>query len=231
MTASKDQPPDSKVGKKLKAEISDENFEFKTFKFDDPIVTAAQVAEAFGAKPQDQFKVLQQLETGEIETKRPTETTDLRDSGLERFFVIRSDRTFGFSVDGLAMEWPLPSILGEHLRTLAHATDCQELVRVTADGLLPVEDDDVVSFAESGTEEFRLTERKRTVTIKYGDEKFEVERRAWTTEELIALFGVPQGHILDLVVKREFKPLESGQKIKVHDCMVFTSHVPIGQSS
>ena len=213
-------------------EVADETFAFQRLRFDDPVVTAAQIAERFGAHPLDQFKILQQLASGEIETKRPTETTDLREQGRERFFVVRSDRTFGFTVDGLSLEWPLATISGEHLRELTGVTDDQELVRVTPDGFEPVDEDDTVSFAASGTEEFRREARPRTVTVTYREAPFELERRVWTTEELMARFGVPAGYKLDLIRPNgEFKELKPGQKIKVREGMAFTSHVPAGQSS
>ncbi|KRA84080.1 multiubiquitin domain-containing protein [Altererythrobacter sp. Root672] len=225
-------PEDSRSAAPFVIDVADETFAFRRLPFDDPEVTAAQIAEAFGAHPLDQFKILQQLASGEIETKRPTETTDLREPGRERFFVVRSDRTFGFTVDGLSLEWPLPTIRGDHLRELARATDDHELVRVTPDGFEPVEDDETVSFTLAGTEEFRLEQRPDTVTVTYREDPFELERRVWTTEELMQVFGVPAGYKLDLIrPDGEFKELKPGQKIKVREGMAFTSHVPAGQSS
>lgn len=217
---------------KFKIEAADESFDFRTLSFGgDDEVTASQIAEEFGAHPASQFKVLQQLDTGEIESKRPNETTILRGGGRERFFVIRADRTFEFTVDGRAMEWPLP-IPGEHLRALAHAKDDEELVRVTSAGFVPVEDDYVVSFEDPETEEFRLVPRKRTVTVRYREQSFELERREWSTEELIEKFGVPAGYKLDLIKPDgEFKELKPGKKLRVREGMEFTSHVPAGQSS
>jgi hypothetical protein len=217
---------------KFQLDVSDETFQFITLSFGrDDEVTASQIAEKFGAHPVSQFKILQQLDTGEIETKRPNETTNLRGDGRERFFVIRADRTFGFTVDGLAMEWPLP-IPGAHLRALVHAKDDEEVVRVTPEGFMPVDDDDIVSFEDPETEEFRVVSRKRTVTVRYREQSFELERREWSTEELIEKFGVPAGYKLDLIKPDgEFKELKPGKKLKVREGMEFTSHVPTGQSS
>ena len=45
-------------------------------------------------------------------------------------------------------------------------------------------------------------------------------------------FGVPTGYRLDLISKDgEFRELKPGEKIKVKDCMEFSSHVQTGQSS
>lgn len=217
---------------KFAIEVADENFNFRTLRFSDPVVTAAQIAERFGAEPQTQFKILQQLDTGEIETKRPTEPTDLRERGRERFFVIRSDRDFAFTIEGRSLVWPLVTITGEHLRLLARAKDNQDLVRVTARGFVPVEENDTVSFADSETEEFRLVDLPPTVTVFYREQPFDLERRIWTTEELMQRFGVPAGYKLDRIkADGEFKELKPGTQIKLREGMEFTSHVPAGQSS
>lgn len=226
-----DDAPKGHAKQVFEARVADETFSFTSIKFDAPIVTAAEVAGAVSADP-GQSKVLQQLTSGEIETRRPTEQIDLRDRGVERFFVIRSDRTFAFRVGDLSLEWPLPTVHGKHLRELVRATDEQDLVRVTAQGFRPVEDDDQVTFEYAETEEFRLVDRPRTVTIFYREQAFEVERRAWTTEELMELFGVTAGYKLDLIEPDgEFKEMKPGHKVKVRDGMEFTSHVPAGQSS
>jgi hypothetical protein len=227
-----DDAPDERTTATFGIDVSDETFSFQPTTFGDPIVTAGQIAERFGAHPVAQFKILHQLATGEIETKRPNETTDLRADGRERFFVIRADRTFGFTVDGRSLEWPLPTIPGEHLRELARADEDQELVRVTAGGFVPVADDAAVSFGDAEAEEFRLVPRPRTVTVSYREQPFELERRAWTTEELIERFGVPAGYKLNLIqADGEFKELKPGKTLKAREGMEFTSVVPVGQSS
>lgn len=71
-----------------------------------------------------------------------------------------------------------------------------------------------------------------TVSIEYREQRFQVERRQWTTEQLIELFGVPSGHILDLIEPDgEIKEMKPGSSVNVREGMVFTSHVPIGHSS
>lgn len=227
-----DDAPDERAAAKLKAEVSDETFAFKTFTFTDPIVTAAQIADRFGAHPLSDFKVLQLLPNGEIESMRPTETANLREEGRERFFVIRSDRTYSFTVDSLSLEWALSTIPGAHLRELARADDRHDLVRVTRTGFEPVEEEDIVSFTGEDTDEFRLVKVPKTVTVRYRETDFELERRMWTTEQLIERFGVPTGHKLDLIKPYgEFKELKPGGKLQVREGMEFTSHVPVGQSS
>ncbi len=230
--SSNDDAVEERVSTSFGVLVSDESFTFRTITFDDPVVTASQVAERFGASPASQFKVLAQLATGEIETKRPNETTDLREDGRERFFVVRSDRTFGFTVEGRSLEWPMAALPGSHLRLLARARDDQELVRVTPGGFQPVDEHDEVALDGDQVEEFRLVERSRTVTVFYREQPFELERRAWSTEELMQKFQVPAGYKLDLIqADGEFKELKPGKTIKLREGMEFTSHVPAGQSS
>jgi len=218
--------------KTYRLDVSDETFAVSSLAFDDPIVTASQVAEKFGAHPVAQYKILQWLPTGEIESKRPNEPTDLREPGRERFFVIRADRTFGFTIDGLSLEWPLAVIAGRHLRLLARASDRQDLVRVTPRGFLTIDEDEEICLDEAEAEEFRLVARKSTATVFYRENPIELERREWSTEELIEKFGVPSGYKLDLIKPDgEFIELKPGQAIKVREGMEFTSHVPVGQSS
>lgn len=214
------------------AEIGNAEFAFETVRFDDAKVTSAEVAEAVNAHPVADFRVLQQLKSGEIETLRPNETANLSGSDLDRFFVVRSDRSYDFTIDGLAMEWPLADISGLNLRILARADEHQGLVQVTPAGFMPIEDDAVVSFEGKSTEEFRLIERPRTVTVFYREEPYELERRGWTTEELMTVFGVPAGYKLDLIEPDDsFKELKPGHTLQVREGMEFTSHAPVGQSS
>lgn len=99
-------------------------------------------------------------------------------------------------------------------------------------GFVPVEEDGIISFTTDETEEFRLVKAAKTVTVRYRETDFEIERRTWTTEELMELFNVPPGYKLDLIKPDgEFKELKPGDRIKVREGMEFTSHVPIGQSS
>lgn len=217
---------------KFPIEVFDEAFQSRTIVFDDPIVTAAQIAERFGAHPLSQFKILQQLRTGEMEGKRPNETTDLFEVGVERFFIVRSDRSFDFSVDGRPMEWPLPTILGSHMRMLAFAAADQELVKVTPEGFVPVQDDDQITFRGIDVEEFRLVPRVKQVTVFYREQPHVLEKRIWTTEELMVEFQVTAGYKLDLIKPNgEFKELKPAERIQVREGMEFTSHVPAGQSS
>lgn len=213
----------------FRASISDESFIPREVTFDDPKVTSAQVAEAAGARPLEEFVILHHLKSGELESLRPTETTDLREDGVEQFFVIRGSETFRFVIEGLSLEWPRRHLAAKHLKTLARAESGVSVVIVLPTGEREIPDDQEVDFAALGLERFRL---RRYVTVIYNqDQRFRLEARIYTTEELIQIFRVPEGYRLDLFTGKGMRELKPGEQIPVRDNMEFTSHVPVGTSS
>lgn len=83
-----------------------------------------------------------------------------------------------------------------------------------------------------GVGEVKTRPAPGTVTVTYNHQPFELERRAYSTEELLAVFSVPAGYKLDLVrPDGEFRELTPGEKIHIHDGIEFASHPPCGQSS
>lgn len=217
----------------FEVEIGDRNFEFERIEFDDAVVTGAQMAIAVGKHPVEDFVVLHQLKSGELESLRSTETAELSRKDTNRFFVIKGGDLNRFYVEGLSMEWPRAKLLAWQVKFLAGAGEDKSLV-LERDGVDQVFDDaDEVDLGGHGAERFKLRKRKKTVTVIYGgDIEFELERRVYTTAELIAVFGVPAGYRLDFIgadgVFREMAPDES---LKIRDGMEFGSHPPIGQSS
>src|SRR5689334_21148162 len=101
--------------------ISDETFVFHAVGIPDRKVTGAQIAQAAGKHPADDYAILLNLPSGEVETLRPDELVDLDGQGVERFFVIKSGESYRFTVDGLSLEWPLKSLAGKHIKVLVHA--------------------------------------------------------------------------------------------------------------
>ncbi len=98
------------------AQIGNANFQFHSVTFDDQKVTGGQIAEAAHAHPVENFVILAQLPSFELETLRPQETTDL--AKVSRFFVIEGDGTDKFVVDGLSLEWPKKTLTGAAIKTL-----------------------------------------------------------------------------------------------------------------
>lgn len=217
----------------FEVEIGDRNFEFERTEFDDALVTGSQVAMAAEKHPVEDFVVLHHLKSGELESLRPTETVELGREHANRFFVIKGGDVNRFFVEGLSMEWPRAKLLAWQVKFLVGAGEDKSLV-LERDGVDQVFDNaDEVDLSGNGTERFKLRKRRKTVTVIYGgDIEFELERRVYTTPELIAVFGVPAGYRLDFIgadgVFREMAPDES---LTVRDGMEFGSHPPIGQSS
>ncbi|TGQ70845.1 hypothetical protein EN829_000080 [Mesorhizobium sp. M00.F.Ca.ET.186.01.1.1] len=214
-------------------EIGDHDFEFTPMQFADAAVTGAQVAMAAGKHPVEDFVVLRHLKSGELETLRPTETSDLGKNGVNRFFVVRGGKSNRFFVEGLSMEWPRDQLLAWQIKFLVGAGEEKSLV-MERDGADHVfEDSDEVDVGGSEVERFKLRKRKKTVTVIYGtDREFELERRIYTTEELMGVFGVPEGYRLDLIGSDgTFHEMAPGERLKIREGMEFGSHPPVGQSS
>jgi hypothetical protein len=221
------------AARSFEVQIGDADFDFATVAFDDAKVTGAQVCMAVGRHPVEDYVVLRHLATGELESLRPTETSDLDKNKVSRFFVIKGGDTHRFFVEGLAMEWPHDKLIASQIKFLAGAGDDQalSLERPGVDQVF--EDDDEVDIGGDGVERFKLRHRKKTVTVIYGgDVEFELERRIYTTEELMAVFGVPAGYKLDIIgIDGVFREMAPGERLKVKDGMEFASHPPVGQSS
>lgn len=165
-------------------QVSDETFTFHRLNLADRRPTGAQIAMAFGRHPSEDFYVLEHLATGELESLRPTETTDI--AGPEKtFFVIKGDETYRFSVDGLAMEWPRPILTAEQILYLARAPKDREVVLHPDDGPPEMfEGDDAVHVGAPGAE--RLSIRpQHELTIFVDNEPFHTMRRHMTPNEII----------------------------------------------
>jgi len=150
-------------GNSFAAQIGDAKFDFLTVTFDDQKVTGGQIAEAAGAHPVENFVILAQLPSFELETLRPQETTDL--SKVSRFFVIEGDGTDRFFVDGLSLEWPKKTLTGAAIKTLVGKDgENVELLQEMEDAPDKViADSDKVNIGARGVEKFKT--RKVGVTI------------------------------------------------------------------
>jgi hypothetical protein len=217
----------------FETQIGDDKFEFLTVEFDDAKVVGAQVCMAAGRHPVEDFVVLRHLVTGELETLRPTETSDLDKNKTSRFFVIKGGDTHRFFVERLAMEWPHAKLIASQIKFLAGAGDDQSLSLERPGVDQDFDDDDDVDIGGGGVERFKLRYRKKTVTVIYGgDAEFELERRVYTTEELMTAFGVPAGYKLDIIgADGVFREMAPGERLKVKEGMEFASHPPVRQSS
>ncbi|HEX8372641.1 MAG TPA: multiubiquitin domain-containing protein [Chthoniobacterales bacterium] len=221
----------TKENGKFRFSISDEHFNFSEVEIADRKPTGAQIVKSAGVHPVNDFVVLQHLKSGELESLRPTEITDLGEKGVERFFVIKGSMTYRFTVDALSMEWPRKEIAGKHAKALARVDADSVLVLDVPEGERVIGDDDLIDLSPMGTEELRIRKKPRLVTVIYNQEqKFKLESRVYTTEELMEIFKVPGGYKLDLV-SDGFRELVPQEKVPIAEGMEFASHPPVGQSS
>lgn len=99
--------------------IGNEALKFEPRIILDPVPTGAQILEAAGATSPVENVAYRILQNGLLEELRPDETTDLRDSGTERFIVFRTDRSFRFLLNDRSFDWGAPHITGLTLKKLA----------------------------------------------------------------------------------------------------------------
>jgi len=219
--------------KDFKFVVLDEHFNEKQLSLPDPKPTGRQIAEAAGFRPADEAIVLQQLADGSMEEIRLEELTDLREGGVERFFVMNGDRTYRLMIDGLRIEWPRPGVTGATILGLARKNSAFDVFQDFDDAPdAEVEDDQIVSLEGSGLERFVTRRGEKLVAVTYNNETFELERRSYSTEELRQIFGVEQGYILQFVTKDgEFVELKPGRQLRIKKNMKFVSHAPCGHSS
>lgn len=210
--------------------ISNETFDFCSVTFDDRKVTGAQIAEAFGSHPISDFVVIQQLESLELETLRPTEPADLRKS--VRFFVIRGDATYPFFVDGLSMVWPKKTITGKAVKMLVNKDedDIEVLLEREDQPDRKIGDDDDIRLAADGVEMLKTRHAKTNVTIIVEGTPHQWEKKKISYAEVVTLEVPDYAHHPDITYSVTFtngpnnRPegdLAKGESVKVKDGMIF----------
>ncbi|QQM05691.1 hypothetical protein I8G32_04261 [Rhodopseudomonas palustris] len=211
--------------------IADESFNFRSFPFDDRQVTGAQIGEVFGAHPISDFVIIQQLESLELETLRPTELADLRKS--VRFFVIRGDATYTFIVDGLTMVWPKKTITGKAVKMLTNKDedDIEVLLEREDRPDKVIGDDDDIQLAADGVEKLKTRYAKTTVTIIVEGTPHKWDKKKISYAEVVTLEVSDYEHHPDITYSVNFtngphnRPegdLAKGESVKVRDGMIFS---------
>lgn len=197
--------------------------------FADPIPDGGQILAEAGFLPAADHVLIQRLKHGSRSIGLD-EGVDLREPGTEAFQVFKSDRVFNFTIDGRGYEWGAPRITEPELRKLADIQD-DEILVLERDGKDRVLDaNDNVSLEERGTEHLHVS--KRLVTVYYENEEKRIPGGVYTTEQLIDLFGVPAGYLLNYVnAQGQLTPLKPGEKLRVRDGQKFFKQAPCGGSS
>lgn len=184
--------------------VSDESFVFREVFFEDTKVTGGQIAEAVRAHPVEEFVILQQLPSFELETIRPNELVDL--GKPVRIFVIRGSGTDRFTVDGLSLEWPIESLSGRAIKLLAGIDEDHDLLLERDDAPDKIiADDDEVRIGKAGVERLKSRPPRGPITIVVDGEPYEAPRRVMTPNEIIqgATNKNPANHYLVQITKRE----------------------------
>lgn len=213
------------------AQIADESFNFRSFPFEDRKVTGAQVAEAFGAHPLTDFVVLHQLASHEIEALRPTELADLKKA--DRFFVIRSDATYSFFVDGLSMVWPKKTLAGRYIKNLAgkEGTDIELLLERDDQPDKIIGDDELVRLSGDGVEKLKTRPAAAGVTIIVEGTPHPWTKNKISYDEVVTLEVPDYALHPDITYSVKYtggpgnKPegtLVKGESVRVKDGMVFS---------
>ena len=108
----------------------------------------------------DEYLLFQVLTNGHLELLSPSETTDLRLAGIEKFLAFKSDRTFRFFIDGRAQDWGAQHISGRTLKQLA-GVDAQKydiFLVIPGNNDELIEDRDLFDLARPGVEHFAAVE-------------------------------------------------------------------------
>jgi hypothetical protein len=141
-------------------QIGDENLDYRPAVISDPVPTGEQVLQAAGLRPVDDFLLFQMLSNGLLESISPSETTDLRHAGVEKFLAFKSDRSFRFFIDGQAQDWGGQRINGRTLKKLAGVDPLTHDVYlvVVGDEDELIEDRDLFDLSRPGAEHFSAVE-------------------------------------------------------------------------
>jgi hypothetical protein len=200
------------------------------FTTNDPVIQGCDILAKAGFDPASEHVLVQLLRPGAI-SRGLDEDIPLSEDGPEHFHAFASDRTFNFTVDERGYEWGAAVISEAELREVVgigeqralffeHEDEPDEMVEPGAE----------IDLSQRGTEHLRTG--KRLITVYYAEEPKELERGIRTGAQLAAIFGVPEGYIVDLIKPNgEFTEIGSEQPLKLRDGMRFASHPPSGQSA
>jgi hypothetical protein len=147
--------------------IGNDTLQFEPRTISDPAPTGAQILEAAGITNPVEYVAYRILQDGLLEELRPNETTDVRDSGVERFIIFRTDRSFRFLLNDRSFDWGTPHITGLTLKKLSGVDLATMAVWLEIPGSVgrPIADQEFVNLAEPGVERFFTRVREYHIFI------------------------------------------------------------------
>lgn len=198
-------------------------------KFAKPDPTGGRVLEKAGFNPVNDHVLILFTRRGSRSIGLD-ETVNLAMAGTEVFRAFKSDRIFRFTLNGYGFEWGVAKLLVQELRDSGHVGHNEVLVLERDGDDVELPPDGVINLTPAGTEHMR-TER-RLITVYFESEPREIQRGKYSTAELISLFGVQTGYILEYLSEDgQLTPLGPEGKLRVKDGMKFFEQVPCGGSS
>jgi Prokaryotic E2 family E/Multiubiquitin len=138
---------------KTTVEVAGTELEFRPVSVPVAQPSGGQIAAAAGFKPNEYATVLQQLEDNSLEDIGINEPAELADGA--RFIVVASDGADKITIDGVAINWPVPVITGATIRKLGTIPADQAIFLTKAN--VPdkqVEDEEFVKIDTKGIEHF-----------------------------------------------------------------------------
>ena len=198
-------------------------------KFAKPEREGARILEKAGFEPAGDYVLILFTRRGSRSIGLD-ETVNLALAGTEAFRAFRSDRIYRFTLNGSGFEWGASKLPLQELRDSGHIGR-HDVVVLERDGdEIELPHDGVINLAPHGTE--HLHTEKPLITVYYENEPREIPRGKYSTAQLISLFGVQPGYILEyLSPEGQLTPLAPDGSLRVKDGMKFFEQVPCGGSS
>lgn len=225
--------PPSLIGPTARAADADGSYSTTvngvSVKFAKPKRTGAGILEKAGFAPvEDHVLILFTLKGSR--SIGLEETVDLAMAGTEAFRAFKSDRIFRFTLNGYGFEWGTSKVLVQELRESGHIGH-YEVVILDRDGDdIEIGHDGVINLAPAGTE--HLHTERRLITVYFENDPREISRGKYTTAQLISLFGVQAGYVLEYINDEgQLTPLGPAGTLRVKNGMKFFEQVPCGGSS
>jgi len=142
-------------------QVGDDALDFQPRVIMDPTPTGDHILAAAGIADHINYVAYKVLKNGQLEELRSEEKTDLRDSGIERFIIFRTDRSFRFFLNQRAFDWGATHITGSTLKKLAGVglEDNDVWLEVPDARERRIGDQDFVDLAAPGVERFHTRSR------------------------------------------------------------------------
>lgn len=191
--------------------------------------SGSQILAIAGFEPVDEHILIKAAKVGSRLISLD-EVIELHSDVAARFYAFRTGEIFTFTVNGHGFQWGRNEISEAELREFANVPedDVFILEQGDADPRILVASD-MVALCDTGTE--HLKTEKRLITVFYDDAAKQITRGTYTTEELMTIFVVQAGYLLNLADEHSLHTLKPNQRTHVKDGMRFFSQVPGGGSS